>query len=529
MRISHFVPLRGSRIDVFREILSELGIRNECQLYAVALGRQDHPTLILSAIPPEFWMNAYKLTVNLASRQGTFADAVGLVSSMGINILASWTAATTTTGEGCWTAIVEMPGFLTGEQIGISQARIQNGLSAMGLLSESELYKSGLDLVRLSPLRVLHTLHKLSAHERRYSGHVKNYFIDFKEFCDSAGNSLYEQFIGKYYKNVRQAPDYCLVAPDTEERFIRVTLLPIQSEMLLMSMKVIIDSPRRDFSGYFGSVLQSIRALRLNLYSSDNFLLEKPDPKKDPREVASFAFTVDAEDAHFPTEKSVWKEDIYSRIYNDLVAHADKKGQDERVDLPKSEFAIISALSVFPRCFLATNARKNEMSGRCAIKVMEAIRSLRLQPVNTDITRTVTIEEDVNQLLNACPFVISLHFPVEENRFYDSKGMQIGCKDSHSPSDWVMYEESYAKAQKKRVYRMRHLAIRKPRYAGQEKEFVFTEESFDAELKELIKAIQAYQAMEEYALAVRESDIEAVKISPALLKRNLDEEYKSVY
>jgi hypothetical protein len=527
MRISHFVPLRGSRIDVFREILSELGIRNECQLYAVVLNDEVHPTLLLSAIPPKSWPGVYKLTVNLASREGTFADAVNIVSGLGINILASWTASTTASGEGCWAAVVELPEDYPKKETNTIKDTIEKSLNDKSLLSNSPLYTMGLDLVQLAPLKVIHTLHKLIENNKEFIGHVKNHFIDFREFIGINHENLYDEFIRKpYVDHFERASDYCLVTPDTEERYLRVTLLPYLAEMLNLSMKITIHSPNKQFKGYFGQVLQSIKSLRLNLYSSDNFLLEKSNNRGEPEhEVATFAFSVDARHAQLPTERRNWQSFIYSKIFADLNSFTKSNNGHESIDFPSESFKVLDALSIFPRCFLATNARKDEKSGRCAIKVIEKLRGLRLQPVNTDITRTKTIEEDVNHLIKACPFVVSLFFPIENNKLVISGDDINQHNESHAPSDWVLYEEAFAKALGKRVFRMRHRAVRKPRYAGQEREFVFTDKSFESELDELIKAIQTFQAMDDYALAVRASDEEAAIIPPALLKRDLDQEY----
>lgn len=528
MRISHFIPLRGKRIDIIREILSELGIRNECQLYAITLTDERHPTVILSAIPPQAWPSTYKLTVNLASGEGTFAEAVATISDMGINILASSTAATTTEGEGCWTATVQMQGQHTEEAVRKIKGDIEECLNSKSLLSSSSFYGSDLELVRLTPLKVLHRIHSLSASRNEYVGHVKNYFIDFGEFRDKNNANLYDRFIGRHYTDrAERAPDCCLVTPDTEERYLRITFLPYHAEMLLVSMRIEISSPNRQFSGYFGSVLRSIKSLRLNLYSSDNFLLEKSNSVDETgREVATFAFSVDARRAELPTEKQLRKQQIYEKVNKDLGALAETKEPKPAIELPEEFFNVSDVPSIFPRCFLATNARNNDESGKYAMKVIEALRSLRLQPVNTDITKMRTIGEDVNPLLKACPFVVSLHFPVSDNQLLTPEGGPTLPADTHTPSDWVLYEETYAMALGKRVYRMRHRAVRQPRYKGQDREFVFTQSTFQNELGHLLDAIEAFQTMGEYALAVRASDEIAAMIPPALLIRDLDGAYK---
>ncbi len=524
MRISHFVPLGGSRISMVGDILSELGIQNDCHLYAVRLYGEIYPTVIMSIIPPEIWDRSFKLTIYLAQKPGSFSEATEIISDMDINIVASWTAATTATGEGCCTAIVELPEHLMGSNMDNLLNEVTKNLEAKELLSESDLFKENLKKVTMAPLQVLSGLRKQVALVCQHAGVVENYSLDLKKFNDERGFNLFDSIFREgFIEKKIPLPRYCIVTPDTEERYIRVTFLPSNTRMIQISMRVEISSEQGIFRGYFGTVLGTLKNLGFNIYASDNFLLSKTgymSTSKETTEIAVFVFAADAEKVKFPGNIQKWKNVLYKKVLTDLQLHA--KNSSGKVGLLQEKFDVRDIDTLFTRCFFATNARKEEEGISYAQETIKTIRSLKLNPINVDIAKSIFVFDDVTKLIKASPILVSLHLPVGENKFFQSSDTnELFC-----PSDWVLFEETFALALERRVFRLRHEKVRQPRYSLGQREYIFHNmESFKTALRQLETAVKRHQADETYLKALRLSDEESRGFPPDLFRRDLDDAY----
>lgn len=526
MRVSHFVPLRGTKVNVAREMLSELGIRNGCQLYAVPLDDAPRPTLILSCIPPKAWDRIVRLTVYLSESPGSLSRAAECLSELDVNLLASWTAATTALGEGCWTLIAELPADLLAKDTTEIRGLLTATWEKADVLTSRKEFDTGLDRVVVSPLRVLGNLRKNVVAEREYVGTVSDYTIDLEGFRDATGTKLSDAVLVERYARVGlPVPRYCLATPDTEERYTRLTFLPQQSRMLQIRLQINVLSDRGAFKGYFGVILRELADLGVNIYSADNFMLAK-SPGEDGRmgsETVSYVFSVDASRAQVPDSRKETSRLLLQRICHSLDRHA--ATCNGSCDVAEELFSVRDLEELFPRCYLATNARIGLPEAVYARKLITALRSLGLDPVNVDIATGQTVFEDVVSLLRASPFVVSLHVPGIGNALVDpdaqpqkDDGLCLCC-----PSDWVLFEESYALGLGRRVFRLRHRGVREPRYAPGQPEYLFDEDTFELRLDALLTAIRTFQTGERYIEAVQRSEEWAREVPVEVIRRSIDQ------
>lgn len=522
MRLTHFVPLRGSKIDIVREVLPELGIRNDCQLYAHVMRDSWPPTIILSAIPPKVWDRAYKLVVYLSGKRGSLSRAADLMSEVGLNIFASWTAATNAAGEGCWTSVAELPPALTGAGLDEAARTVREKLAAENLLSRSPEYLPD-QQVLLRRVSVLANMARDVAGDKPFVGTVKDYYIDLTTFRteQSTDASLYGWLRNQYVQNPADMPQFCLITPDTEERYIRLSFLPRSAKMVRISMLVRVTSPSGDFRGYFSAVLKGLAELGFNMYAADNFMLRKtadqPGRGSSPEEAANFVFHADAQLAPLCAKAKNLREveeQIRESVKQCVSKHALSRDPQTRASVEKFEVMPEEALST--RCFFATNARCGDVFAQ---KTITTLRGLRLEPLNVDIARRPY--SDATALLRASAMVVSLHLGTPANALQHRRDGKTHC-----PSDWVLFEEAYAEGLGRAVFRLLHSRVREPQYARGDREFSFADEQdFEEALGLLVKAISRYQTTSEYEEAVRTSDREAARMPVDILRRDMDAAY----
>lgn len=538
MRVSYVVPVTGTKVTVVRDVLAELGLRNGCLLYALPL--VDNPTIILSPIPPQIWNRAAKLTIYLSQELGSISKAAKIASNLGINLFASWASPTTDKGDGIWTSVVEVPIETSDEkEINSFTTQIEKNLENEGgiLCNLDEL--QNLQLVRLVPLKVLSNIreHININYTNSYQSCVENNLIDLNEFKNNNKECLYN-FIRERWFRGEPPPRYAIITPDTEERYSRLTFLPQKARMLEISLKIKIESEQEIFKGYFGAVLDSLQFQKLNIFTADNFMLKKIDhinnevAKKKSSETAHFSFIVDASKAYLPIDGEKLKKDLFQKVSNDLLEHAKKESTDEKISnvaILKNSFQVKALDSLFAKCFLATNARKNDP---CffACRLIAMLRSLKLEPINVESTLNKRIREDVEMLLPSCPIVVSLHLPMDENKLGKDKKREIGKSHEYCPSDWVLFEESYALALGAKVFRMRHEKVRKPKFSSDEFEYIFSDESSFAEkLEKIGYDIRRYQATKNYLDILKRCEEKIISFDDhTLFERELDAAYGCV-
>lgn len=524
MRVSYFVPIIGSNIPIVREILSELGIRNESQLYAVKMIGEENLTLALSIIPPRVWNRTFRLTVYLSRKEGSLWKAAEILSDLNINLIASWAAATTALGEGCWTSVVELPLDLIKKSTFDIQKTITELMNNAGILSESKEFETGINRVYLSQSKILDNLKEFTR-RTLYTGYIVKNSMDLLKFRDQKGINLFSTIQREFARRGRQIPTCCLITPDTEERYIRLAFLSNTVHLVQIELHCEIASKKGMFKGYYGAALKALSHLRCVVYSADNFLLAKIDRQNDEEEIniekPVFVFTVDIARAELSEDPSERENEIFNAMRKYLKEHANNS--DGEISF-KEPFKVREVDTIYQRCFFATNAKMKEYGIEFARDLILHLRGLRLNPVNVDVTKTKARFpiEDAKLLLEACPMVISLHLPIGGNALI--KENATDCV-THCPSDWVLFEEIYALALGKSVFRLRHKKVRAPKYSLGIREFEFDEKDFQEKRDELLHAVKTHQGGEQYIDAVVESEKRAEKIAPEILRRDLDKEY----
>jgi hypothetical protein len=292
-------------------------------------------------------------------------------------------------------------------------------------------------------------------------------------------------------------------------------------------MELDVMSRTSNFQGFFGATLRCLSDLGFNIYAANNLLLSKTP---NASESARFVFTVDASRTNLLREPSSIRPQVYRRVKSALEQHA--AGLSETtIDLKSRLFKVKEIEQSFPRCFLATNAdAESEEDRKFVQKLLATLRSLKLEPVNVDITKSRTVYDDVAALLRASALVVSLHLPTQATRIA-RPDLTLGEKDgTHNPSDWVLFEESFALALGRRIFRLRHQDVRQPRYAHGEREFSFAGDlgNFEHSLRSLELAIGAEKNSVRFLEAVAASEAAALKTPESLLRRNLEGEYRVV-
>jgi hypothetical protein len=528
VRTTHYLPVKGTYLYLVKELFRELGIDNGSRLYSLPL-RQAYPTVVFSPIPPNLWDQAHKLVVYLSGEIGRLSAAAEVLSEMKINLITSAAAATTATGEVCWSSTIELPKELMAKGLEACLSEISEKLRKTGALSRSPEFDSGLDRIILHPLRVLQSLKVLTDESNQYVGTVENFALDMRSFRDPHGNSLFRSIIIEPYIQSRlPAPNYCLITPDTEEKYFRLTFLPYQTKLMEVSMEMNVASTTNNFQGFFGATLHCLSGLGFNIYAANNLLLSKT-PNSHPAEAARFVFTVDASKAKLSRDSSKIRSQVHRKVLKALKEHA-KELPKTKIDISNRGFRVKPIEETFPRCFLATNATPDDLTTlEFAQKLLTRLRSLKLEPVNVDITKSRTVYEDVASLLRASALVVSLHLPTKATQIMHpdkTLGERVG---HYNPPDWVLFEESFALALGRRILRLRHDEVRQPRYAHGEREFVFKDAFvFERQLDAVSRAIDAEKNSIRFLQAVAQGEAAASRVPESLLRRNLEREYKLI-
>jgi hypothetical protein len=518
MRSSYIVPIHGKVITLPRDLQEQLNIGKDCLLYAKIA---DH-NAVLSSLPPTSWAKAYRLVVHIADRPGTLAKVANIFSEMGINFLLSWTAAVTSSGEGCLTSVIELPASLVDKGTEEIRERLRNSLEKDGLLSRADLFhkSDGLRPVHLTPLSVLAAMGSESSSET-YEIHIRDWALDLHRSTHHDGYSLYDQLL-RFIRH-GPTPTRALLTPDTEERYFRIALLPPNASFFVINFNLQVTSSSGDFSGYFQRALEVIARHRLNMYSARNHLIEKTVGDGHGHEMAFLSFVVDTSDAGAEPQNV---ERFRRTLHRDLLSHLSEysRSHNSEVVIPSKEFSYTVYEVSWPRCFLATNVKDPGVYRTIAGKLYRELVALGLHPVNVDITMRETVLGDVTLLLDSCPLLISLHVPEEKNRLM--KSGEGDASANYVPSDWVIFEESYMRGLGRKVFRMRDESVREPAFGPGSREYRFTPDTFEKVLAGLANAIRRHMTtvawrkdLEASAKAARDFD------DPALLQRELQGEF----
>ncbi len=203
-------------------------------------------------------------------------------------------------------------------------------------------------------------------------------------------------------------------------------------------------------------------------------------------------------------------------MQNKFNEHA--KTHNSSATIVDGSFAYTPYDTIWPRVFLATNAKANGNGHNYACKLYRSLVALGLNPINVDIAMRETVIEDVIGLLRACPLLVSLLVPEKENKLHHEK--------LFAPSDWILFEESYIRGLGRKVYRMRDKSVRQPRYAPGTREYNFdNDQSFDKQLQGLAKAIHRHMTTFDWRKNLEASSKAVWNLDEALLQRDLESEF----
>lgn len=527
-----------SCVDVSDDLLHTMGLSNDCQLYALPM-TEGGRSLVLTCIPYELWGSLCRITIHMADHPGSLAEAAKIVAGEGANMLASWAAATTSAGEGCWTAIVSFAELekendeKTTAAVREIEARIRKSFTTLdksSVLPQFKMRDGGplLESVTVERLRVLPALRKSEGinDARAFEGTITDYQIAFRSFRKESGN-LYTSFIEPYVRH-NGLPAHFLVSPDPREGYF--CLSPIRSyEFFQLVVEYAVFSRESKFEGYFTIILEALEKLGLNLYSAKNFLIKKGMEKGDtddyerPVERTRQEFIVDLE-RHAKSYDDLSKLQMEIQTALRMVLAAKAKEHDDAVEGPSVQLQDVDRFE--PCCFLSTNAHTEDQCEQ-VIKLIRSLRSLRLKPVSVDIVMSSDrfIFSEAVQLLNASCMVVSLHFPVKENTLCPPtrKSKRECC-----PSDWVLFEEAYGLARSRGVFRILQPQVRAPRYSFGQRTFAVDptdKDGFNRRVEELLENINRYKQTDDFRRALAESNRFAATVPHALLDRNVEQAY----
>jgi len=552
MRSAHFLPIMGNHIFLNQEVLKEIGIDNGCHLYALFEKSEFIPSLILSPIPSFIWPKAYKLIINLTHNPGTLTKMTNILVGQNTNIFSSYTAAVNALGQTCWSSIVELPKHFSEKSLKEKENSLKLVLEKENLLPKPGNFPKNLEKVILRPLKVLQALHEEVSIDTEYSGLVEEFSIDLKNFKDASGRKiLYDSLITNIYsRNGYNPPNYCILTTDTQEAYFRLTFLPLYYRLYQLNMELKVTSINGRFEGYFGSVLSSLSDLNLNVYSANNLLLSKKlkqvnqsetrnKANNQAEERARFNFTFETSDSKVGNSPREIKEHLEKEIKEILQTRA-KKNNDSACEIIENSFQVTELQDLFPVCYFATNApicsvpkngtEDNSLQERGlqnAKSLYKKLISLGFRPLNVDIAKRRTIFEEVTSLIESSVILISLHLPIRTSQLKHVQNDINELEGSYSPTDWVLFEESYALGLGKRIFRLRHETVRTPRYALGEREFVFGNDNFGEVLSHLEKAIKVHMSSRHYLESLAKTEREIFENSPdfSLLNRNLAESF----
>lgn len=552
MKLSYLAPLFGHSIPVNREISEQFNLDKNCYLYGT-LFVEEH-CVVLSTVPVESWDNVWKLTVYTAAAPGTLAKISGVITKLNINMLTTWSAATGGQGQGCMTAIVELYPDGSGEEIKMKEVVDAIEKECEQLLMQSKIFRSnGVSRVKLEQLTLLRALKAASSKEYQYEVPVKDWTLDFsraKTFSPANGDVIKNDQVLERLRRLNtmdNSPSFlALLSPDTEERYILLSLLDGNSKLSRISFDVRVDAKPGEFKGYFHSALEVVADCGLNIFSSRNMTKFKADrvaghqeieilgwggmaftPGADAagqslsQEFAEFSFLVDIDDSTLASKTREEQEDALCKKFNSqLSEHARSTGG--RIELLGGNNAVVVTEQEFiwPRCFLATNAKKDSAENiEYAKKLFRMLYHMGFHPVHVDIAQGPLLG-DVKSLLGACPLLVSLHLPEEKNRLNNEE------VHSHCPSDWVIYEECYFAGLGRDAFKMIHSKVRPPSYLPGEVTLEFHSiESFEDKLIRLRDVISKHLTRDSWRDALKASGDLAAKLDPAALKRNLYKEF----
>jgi ACT domain-containing protein len=504
MKSSYTLRTWGGPIVLLREILDQMNLPLSTVLHAVLAHDKDRGErdLIVSPLPLSSWDRTYRLIIYVASAMRSLAKVTDAIAREGINLISASSATASAAGEGCFTAVVEVP---PEKQDDIQEfvKRIEKTLRAGGALSESALFdgKERLARVRIVKLRILSQFLASFGDGDRYTLRVENGSIDLGKL-EGQPQGGYFDFLGQAAHNRKDSSDYVVLTPDTEERYLRISVLAGRDYRHLAVPLKLTGDPRA-FPGCFTQVLNAIADQRINVINATNQLMVKRAPEVAgssslAQEEARFSFTLDLVGSKMPREINRARADLVSAIRQCLRTY------EERGILTVNEQEIVfGPLETAPLVFLATNAKRGLHSRYLGMvrRLLYALRVRGLQPTNVDIRMTNDLRGEIERLASLCPIMVSLYLPETSVRL--RKSSEHG--EDYAASDYTIFEEAQALSKDQCVTkRLRHKKVYGARFFDDE--ITFGDEGFGKALVKLEEWLDRMMISDKFIRFRRECD-----------------------
>lgn len=490
MRNAYLLRSLSGRLALSKEILEQLNLDRNCVLYGVPEvpnEDEDVTSVVLSTLPVQSWTGAYKLIICTAGSHGQIHKAAQVLSRHQINVLSMWAAAFSQSGETCITAIVEFPHSPEVQSVDehVLERKLEHDLEGAACLSRSPMFEGvgALKRVRLTRLCVLGKLATLYGARQHERVEVRDWTVDLQEV--------------KALSAVLGWQSRVLVNTDTEERYVRLIVVPEEKDCATIAFQVNISSPGGSFSGYTEKAVGVLAEQRINIYAARTLVTSKSQAEVSPAvpmEVASFSFVCDVRRYRKMLSNDRATVDLRARIHDDMSKHAAQHGSI--IDGVQSSFTLSPIGGDLPFVFLATNAKPGMPKKYIdmTLRVIRILQSKRLQPVNVDMAIKDSLRLEITRLIDLCPMLVSLHLPEESNRLVTQAG-----EAAYAPSDWTTFEEAYAVAKGDRqVARLSHKDMFLPRFSADILYASFDEDSFDDAMVRFDKKIELALQDSEY-------------------------------
>jgi len=461
----------GGKVVLRQEVLDQLDLGPDGVLYGALCPVEK--TVILSPIPPRYWESAFKVVVHTKHLPGSLALAAECLAQMGFDTVAAWASTESSSGHLCCTFILvaneeRIPQLGGSEHIRETLAEaVSERLSDLPVFGEQ-----GLMPVSVSPLAVL------AAYGRQLKGalfcrvEVQGYCLrlDCPDAAEEA-TSLWSQLL---VANDSLGASTCVISSDNEEALLRVTALTNTAMISHLSFRVVIESNRDSFAGYWQHALDKLAERKYSVFVAHNLLVSKnEDP---PSEEAEYRFLVDrtlSTDAGQPLKRleKNWKDRLVSS-YGILAGSKGDRISIERVTLRTPR-------GVGVPCFFSSNAKPGKgLPAEAAVEICHMLQAHGFRPVSVDVAKGGEgLRGQIRDMVNACRFMVVMNCPDEgvlrsPNRF--------------GVSEWVTFEEGIMEASQGEILRLRFEDVIVPSYSRGYVEVVIPRSGLDDPTREII-------------------------------------------
>lgn len=534
MLVSHAVPHSNGCLYIPARVREWLQLPRRCRLYCRLVDDSSDPSLILSPVPTDCWERCFRVTVYTDEEPGGIYAVLGALQDIKLNILQLLASASSSAGEIALTAIVtpgpDQESSGTPESIAESiEARLVASPDLAHHLSQSPLFYSSdrtehpfcLQRVVVKPLLVLRALKLLPPRDDCLGRLLRpQYSQDFAyEMINSKVDmslpfltgrpdrplSPFECMQSKHNKGSMSA----LITADVHEYHFRVCLLP---EKNFIRIKVPLRITAADASQACGLTKGIIAPLaqaptKLNIFHAVGFTTcttvnTGPQGYTEDIDIRIVGDASAVRRSPKSTVTSMLKDAIRREIKASNTQERVVSERSSENDLNGDDPGITVRPLLAPLVFTATNAKHTmpEVFRRMANELFAELKDLHLRPVFIDtLGGRKSAKDQMIRLLDACPMLVSLHLPEENNKLkyrnVDTPSVRFAA------SAWTVFEEAYLSSKPGRpIYRLIHKSVFSPPNTDRVLELAFdTLPEFRIQLLELRRRIETDRITPEWS------------------------------